>query len=115
MKHNFLFFAVGLLFSQAYGQTDKYDTLTVKTIIYCDHCTECSSCQPHIEKYMSFEKGVKSCKVDVLNQTITVIYDPEKGSPQTMREAISKTGFDADEVKANAKAYAKLDECCKKK
>ena len=46
---------------------------------------------------------------------ITVIYNAKKTTPEKIRTVISKTGFDADGVKADEKAQGKLDNCCKKK
>ena len=47
-------------------------------------------------------------------KTITVYYNTKKTDLATIKTAISKLGFDADDVKADADAYAKLDGCCKK-
>jgi mercuric ion binding protein len=46
--------------------------------------------------------------------TITVIYNPNRVDLQTIKTAISKLGYDADEIKADPIAYEKLDGCCKK-
>ncbi len=45
--------------------------------------------------------------------TITVVYNPLKATPEKIETAISKMGYDADEIKADPVAYEKLDECCK--
>lgn len=37
----------------------------------------------------------------------------KKTDLQAIKEGISMLGYDADEVKANEKAYEKLDGCCK--
>jgi len=58
-------------------------------------------------------KGVKGYKYDEKTYKIAVAYDPKKTKPETIREAIAKLGFDADQVKANEKARAKLPEECK--
>ncbi|MEY2637472.1 MAG: hypothetical protein RLZZ197_1951 [Bacteroidota bacterium] len=44
-----------------------------------------------------------------------VEYDAAKIDAAGIRKAISETGYDADDVKAIAKDYAKLPNCCKKK
>ncbi len=46
--------------------------------------------------------------------TIKVTYNSKKTDLQKIRLAISKLGYDADEVKADAVAYESLDGCCKK-
>jgi mercuric ion binding protein len=74
----------------------------------------CGSCKATIEKALAFEKGVKKSELDVKTKVVTVTYNPEKTSPEKIRLAISNAGYDADDVKANPKAYKKLDDCCKK-
>lgn len=75
----------------------------------------CEMCKTTLEKALAFEKGVKQSSLDVKSKVITVVYNPEKTSPEKIRAAIAKTGYDADNVPANPKAYKKLEGCCKKK
>lgn len=82
--------------------------IKIKTSAVCDMCKET------IEKYMAFEKGVKKSNLDVGSKILTVTYNPSKTTPDQLRKAVSKSGYDADEVPADAKAYKKLDACCKK-
>ena len=65
----------------------------VKTSATCDMCKET------IEKYVAFEKGVKKITVDVDTKIATVVYNPQKTSPEKIRTAISNAGYDADDVK----------------
>jgi mercuric ion binding protein len=74
----------------------------------------CNMCKHKIEKDLSFEKGVKESNLDVKTQMLTVTYNPKKTNPEKLRKAVSKVGYDADDVAAEVKAYDKLDECCKK-
>lgn len=74
----------------------------------------CSMCKTTIEKYMAFEKGVKKSSLDVDSKILTVTYNPEKTNPEKLRVAVTKSGYDADDLKADPKAYKKLDDCCKK-
>ncbi|MBL7704963.1 MAG: heavy-metal-associated domain-containing protein [Taibaiella sp.] len=95
---------------------EKKATLTVKTSIACDHCLQCSSCGQNInDKIRDTEKGIRKVKVDPKANTITVTYAPDKTNPEQIKKAIAAAGFDADEVKATADAYEKLDGCCKAK
>ena len=86
---------------------------TIKTNIYCDHCRKCESCGGKLQKEL-FTKGIKNIVLDEKAMTITVTYNPEKITVEKIRERISKLGYDADDVKADAEAYQKLDGCCKK-
>jgi len=62
---------------------------------------------------LPFLKGVKDYKYDEKTYKVAVAYDAKKTKPETIRAAIAKLGFDADGVKANEKARAKLPEECK--
>lgn len=74
----------------------------------------CKSCKKTIEKALSAEKGVTQSSLDVPSKVVTVNYDSKITSPEKIRLAISNAGYDADDVKANPKAYKKLEDCCKK-
>jgi periplasmic mercuric ion binding protein len=106
-----LLFLSKLLVAQKQG----VDSLVVHTKIYCDHCAECEDCMPHIERELRFTKVVESSKLDLSAQTITIYYASNKTNPAALRKAVANAGFDADDVLANPKAVARLDECCRKK
>ena len=74
----------------------------------------CETCKKTIEQALAFEKGVKKSVLDLTTKVVTVTYNPKKTTPEKIKLAISNAGYDADEVKANPKAYKKLEECCKK-
>jgi periplasmic mercuric ion binding protein len=82
--------------------------IKIKTSATCDMCKET------IEKNLAFEKGIKKSVLDVDSKIVTVTYNPEKITPEKIRLAIAKSGYDADEVPADEKAYKKLEDCCKK-
>ena len=74
----------------------------------------CGMCEERIESNMAYEKGVKSVELDDETKIVTISYKVDKTDPKKLREAISKLGYDADDVEADPKAYAKLPACCKK-
>ena len=74
----------------------------------------CNMCKKTIEKSMAYEKGVKSAILDVDSQMLTVAFFPNKTNPDKIRKAVTLTGYDADQVPANERAYNKLEDCCKK-
>lgn len=74
----------------------------------------CGECKERIEHGLSFEKGIKSVSLDDDTKIVTVNYSPNKTSADSIRVAISKIGYDADDVKADPVAYEKLPGCCKK-
>lgn len=92
----------------------KTETVVIKTTIHCSHCLQCGSCGPNIENAVKENKGVSSVAIDPKIHTVTVVFDPEQTSADKIRKSISKIGYDADDVKASAAGYDKLDGCCKK-
>lgn len=109
VKHIFYLFCCFLFLSNnsSFSQ-NKLQELKVKTSAVCDMCKE------SIEKAMAYERGVKSSNLDVESAILTILYNPEKTSPEKIKKAISLAGYDADELPANEKAYNKLNACCKK-
>lgn len=75
---------------------------------------ECETCGIMLKKELKYIKGVKFAFLDATAMTFSVEYNSEKTTPAEIRTAISKLGYDADDVKADAAAYQKLDGCCKK-
>ena len=101
----FLFFFGVVIAASAQSKTE---TVVIKTSAVCDMC------KAQIERAVSYEKGVKSVNLNVDTRELTVVYAAGKGNPDNFRKAVSKTGYDADNVPADPKAYEKIDECCKK-
>ncbi|TVR78926.1 MAG: heavy-metal-associated domain-containing protein [Chitinophagaceae bacterium] len=73
----------------------------------------CKTCEKIILEALAFERGVRSAEVDIENKIITVRYNERRTDIDQIREAISKVGYDADHVKADAEAYKNLPFCCK--
>lgn len=95
-----------------WAQTEE---LTIKTNIYCDHCAQCGDCKPTIENAFLYIKGVKGVDLNVEAETVTVTYNAKKTDPETLRLALAKAGFQADDIPADPEAHSKLDACCRKK
>lgn len=94
------------LFSFKAGKETK--TIVIKTSTVCDMCKE------RIERDLVFEAGVKVVKVDIEQNTITVKYRTDKTNPETIKKAITKLGYWADEMPSDEAAFNKLPDCCKK-
>jgi cation transport ATPase len=75
---------------------------------------QCEQCKDRLEKNMAFEKGVKYVDLDLETKILTLHYKHDKTDPEKLRKAVSKIGYDADDVLADPEAYEKLPECCKK-
>jgi copper chaperone CopZ len=96
-----------------FAQEDM-ETITIKTSIFCDHCMECDDCGFNIDTHIRKLKGVRKVTIKPEEKSVEVTFRSDKTTPEEIRIALSKAGFDADDVKADPEAYAKLDGCCKK-
>lgn len=106
-----LFFFTQTTFAQ---KASKNQVAVIKTAIYCDHCSQCETCGKNFQANMYKIKGVKMFELDDKKMTFTVYYNSQKTDLETIKTAISKMGYDADDVKADLVAYENLDNCCKK-
>lgn len=105
MKHT-LFIIALLTTLNLSAQDSKFDTITIKTTAVCDMCIET------IEKGFAFEQGVKSSKVDLDANTVTVVYNNRKTDAETVKKALTEMGYGADEFAPDPKAYNSLHYCC---
>lgn len=87
---------------------NEFQTIQIKTSAVCDMCKET------IERAMAFEKGVKKSDLNVKTKILTVTFNPKKTSPEKIKKAVTLSGYDADEMPADARAYQNIDPCCKK-
>lgn len=95
----------GNVFSQ---EAKKTETISIQTSAVCGMCKE------RLETKMAFAKGVTAVQLDNKTKVLSVTYKPEKTTPEKLKTAVTKIGYDADEMPADQKAYDKLPACCKK-
>ncbi|MBC6988601.1 heavy-metal-associated domain-containing protein [Hymenobacter sp. BT491] len=91
--------------AKAKGASEQFQ---MKTSAVCDMC------KARLEKAMAYEKGVQEANLDVPSKVLTVTYRPDKTNPDALRAAVQRTGYDADDKPADARAYNRLPDCCKK-
>jgi len=96
----------GPVFSQ--DKKKNYEEVQIKTSAVCGMCEE------RIEGNIAYERGVKKVELDDKTKIVTIGYDPRRTAPDKLRKAISKLGYDADDVEADQAAHDKLPQCCQK-
>ncbi len=74
---------------------------------------KCGRCANVMKTSVPTFQGVQTCVYDMATAKITVTYDTKVTTPDAIRQGISKLGYDADAVKANPEARAKLPACCR--
>ena len=82
-------------------------TVTIQTNGVCQKCAD------KFKENVPYFKGVKSYTYDQKTAKLTITYDTKKTNPDQLRTEISKLGYNADNVKADAAARAKLPACCR--
>ena len=106
MKKLLTFLIVVLMGMTVFAQKAETQTITIQTNGTCEHCKKVM--MENVPQW----KGVENCSYDLKTAKLTITYQPQKTSPETLRTAISQLGYDADNVKADAEARAKLPSCC---
>lgn len=108
MKTKIIIVLLATIFASRTFAQSKSEELTIKTSVICEMC------ETNVKKALAFEPGVKKVQVDLTTKMVTVKYNPQKVSPEQLRKAIAKAGYDADDVPADKEAYDQLANCCKK-
>ena len=107
MKHLLIIFSSILIATLiGCGSADAKTEVSVSTI-------QCGMCQKTIEKGLGTLKGVKSVHVSMEDKVAHVVHDPNVADLASLESAISKLGYQANEVLADPVAYEALPGCCK--
>lgn len=86
----------------------KTKAISIHTSAVCDQCSG------FINTALTKVKGVKAVKVNLETHKVEVTYRIGKTDDAAIRKAISKAGYDADDVPADQEAYDNLPKCCRK-
>ena len=103
-------FLLLLLPAFLFAQTEKKKS----DVIYIQTSAICDGCKSTIESAVKQLDGVKKVNLNLSDKKVMVKYNTAKTNAGDIRVAISKAGYDADDVKADPAAYAELPNCCKK-
>ena len=87
------------LFVSAPSRADPPKAAIVKCVLRVDPEIDCPSCEDGIKHVLTTAHGVQSADVDVLNDRITVRYDPTRINVKALIGRIAVTGYTASEVK----------------
>ena len=72
---------------------------TIKSVLKLDPEIDCPSCEDGIKHSLVSAHGVESVEVDVLNNRITIRYDPKNITLKALAGRIRVFGYTATEVK----------------
>lgn len=104
MKTNILITAIILLaLSSVTLSAQEKNRKNVSTVRFATSI-DCQNCVNTIMKNVPFEKGVKDVKCDLATKEVTILYQKDKITPETLKRSIEKLGFTAKEVNEKKKA-----------
>jgi copper chaperone CopZ len=107
MKKYFISLIIILFSVSVMAQKSGNETVIIQTNGVCETCKKLFT-----EKVPYF-KGVVDFSYDIKTSKMSVTYNPKKTTPAEIRKGISDLGYNADDVKANPEARAKLPACCR--
>ena len=80
-------------------RADPPKPTVAKCVLTVNPEIDCPSCEDGIKRVLAMAHGVQSAEVDVLNNRITVRYDPARINVKALIGRIAVTGYTASEVK----------------
>ncbi len=104
IKSSFLLLSLALVMSAF--------TLAPKTVKIQTNAV-CGMCKDRIESAIGALDGVESVRLDLTTKKVKISYDDSKQSEASLRMAITKIGYAAESLPADAEAQAALPACCK--
>lgn len=87
-------------------------------VVYFIPNMHCERCQAKIEKAITPEKGVKDLVFDLKAQKLTIVYQKQETTPEKLRQALAKMGYEAKSDAATAQPQNSTREnrsCCRSK
>ena len=58
----------------------------------------CANCEKKIKNFFKFEKGIKKIDTDIPRQKVTITFDADKTSEQTIIDSFSKINYEVKKV-----------------
>lgn len=87
-------------------------------VVYFIPNMHCERCQAKIEKAITLEKGVKDLVFDLKAQKLTIVYQKQETTPEKLRQALAKMGYEAKSDATTAQPQNSTREnrsCCRSK
>ena len=116
MKSKFILSALIIMFATIGIQAQDKKKKNEKDLVTVEIQTSavCGQCKERLEHDLAFEKGVKFVELNEETKVLTIKYKNGKNTKENLKIAVTKVGYDADELPAILKAYNALPTCCKK-
>jgi copper chaperone CopZ len=107
------FFTTPLLLLALYGLNSCATKVDAKVAEIKLPTLQCGSCVRTVSAALKEVDGVHEVNVDLEAKNAQVTYDAGKTDVAGLATAVAASGYAANEVEADPKAYEKLATCCK--
>jgi len=116
MKTKLILSAMIIMFAAVSMQAQDKKKKSGKELVTVEIQTSavCGDCKERLEHDLAFEKGVKFVELNDETKVLTIKYKKGKNTKENLKIAVTKVGYDADDLPADLKAYNLLPDCCKK-
>lgn len=94
--------------SLAQEKNSKFETVEIQTSAICGMCKD------RIEGDLAFKRGVRKVELDSETKIVTIEFRKNHTDKEQLKKAITKIGYDADDMPADQKAHDRLPACCQK-
>ena len=99
-------FGCSSIINQDKSNNLKIDEINIPT-------AQCNMCVANIENALNGIDGILKYKVELETYRVKVKYNTDKLSLHSIEQLISKAGYQANNLSADADAYNKLAMCCR--
>lgn len=107
MNFKLILFLSVFLFGAGMDATAQRKELTLESSLVCGMCKET------IEEGLAYTKGVRSVRVDVDANTVSIVYNEKHIDKAGVKKAINELGYVAGDSKPTREQYERLHECCR--
>lgn len=106
MKRRILFIVMAAFAVAGMAKDIKTAVFTTSPQMHCENC------ENKIKSNLRFEKGVKAIETSIEKQTVTVKYDADKTTVDTLLKGFTKFGYTAKELKEGQTVCPEKTEEC---
>ncbi len=106
MKKTLLTLALGLAAFTAQAKDIKKVEFTTTPQMHCQNCEQ------KIKNNLKYEKGVKLVETSIADQKVTITYDADKTSEETLRKAFEKFNYEARKLGKGEKVKTQSQTSC---
>ena len=85
----------------------------IKTVVFTTTPQmHCAACENKIKSNLRFEKGIKSIETSVPDQTVTVLYNAGKTTPEKLQKGFEEFGYYSRILKPGERVEKNTGEKC---